>query len=116
MKMLDWSPQTDAPLEGITPQQAEQRVRETVGAALLIAYADAGLEVALHFKTVGAMRLGDRDYYVVHGRYDPDAPAGDMGGTHVNAVSLDGRLVFNQSMVHGEWFLWEDVQQEIITP
>ena len=112
---LEWNPKTDAPLAGITPQQAKQRVRESYAAFGLDEPID-GWDIRTYFRIVGAMYLGENIYYVVYGHNDLEAlNRGEHMGS-VSAVSLDGRLVFMQSMAHGEWWLADDAQREVISP
>jgi len=48
-------------------------------------------------KTVRAMRLGGKIYYIVYGNQDMEALNRGNPGPDVMAASLDGRLVFLQS-------------------
>ena len=112
---LEWNPRTDAPLAGITLAQAEQRVRE-VYAAVGLDEPMPGCDTRIYFRTVGAMYLGENICYIVYGNSDLEALGRGQHGGSVSAVSLDGRLVFMQDMAHGQWWLWNDAQQEIIMP
>ena len=106
---LRWNPQTDAPLAGITPQQAEERAVE------LSLQRGWRLAHGVYSRTVRAIRLGENTYYVVFFGDLETLNRGEHGG-HVTAISLDGRLAFIQSMVDGEWIFADDAQQEIIAP
>ena len=141
---LEWNPQTDASLVGITPRQAEQRAYEASerlnrylsatqggmsfsfpsGVYLRQNVLDAAsahevqirFSVATYLRTVGAMRMGDNVYFIVYGHYELDALNQGLHNGHVYVVSLDGRVVFSQSMLSGGFFLIDDAKQEIIVP
>ena len=142
--LSEWNPQTDAPLAGITPQQAEQRALEVderfirflsatqggisgtfpsgiyIRQNVLDAAASHGVPTrytsATYYRTVGAMRLGNIYYYIVYGHYDLGELKRRFHSGNVKAVSQDGRLVFILSMYSGLWIFVDDAQQEIIAP
>ena len=114
-EMFEWPPDAPLPFDAqITPAQAQQRVKEMY--AVEVGSGLPYLGATMYFRTVGARYLGDRLYYIVYGHPDPAELERGLHHGSVTAVSVDGRLVFMQSMVHGEWWLWDDAQQEIIAP
>jgi len=144
IERLEWNPQTDDPLVGITPRQAEQRageasemlnrylsatqggmslsspsgiyLRQNVLDAAATHEVPIRFSVATYLRTVSAMRIGDNVYFIVYGHYDLNELNRGLHNDHVYAVSLDGSAVFSQSMLSGSFFLIDDSQQEIVVP
>ena len=135
MEAIDWNPETDPPYEGISPSDAEQRAKEIderlarhmsvisniygggvyLRESILNAAADYKPPAPSLYRTAGAIRMGAETFYVVYIHWDEDAlRRGEYG--NVSAVSTDGRLVFNQSMVDGSWLFIDDAGQEVIVP
>jgi hypothetical protein len=100
---LDWNPETDAPFEGITLEEAEARAKE---------YSPD----IPYYKTVGAMKIGDVVFYIVYGNTDREAL--NRGGHEgsVSAVSTDGRLLFIKGIEDSNWTFVDDAEQVFITP
>ena len=71
---------------------------------------NAGLD--FYYKTVGTVKIGNDNFYVIYGNSDQEVlNRGEHSGS-VTAVSLDGRLVFIQSMVDGQWIFVDDNTEE----
>ncbi len=131
---MSWNPKTDPPLQGISPEEAlavaeEQTDRlDRYGAAggrmyggsayilesVLAKATDAAPEE--HYKVAGAVRLGDKECYVIYGHYDPEQLAKGEHDGRVLAVSADGSRYFICSMVDGSWIFVSDLNQQVIAP
>ncbi len=132
---MSWTPETDPPLQGISPEEAlaiaeEQSERldrylwvksNMYGGGMyllenvLAKAADAALDKVYH-KVAGAVRLGDKECYVIYGHYDPGQLAKGEHSGRVSAVSSDGSQYFICSMVDGSWIFVSDLSQQVIVP
>jgi len=121
VERLDWNPNADAPLTGITPAEAEERAREVIAANFEIGgeflHGDNIYSMTpIYYRTVGAIVLNNNIYYFIYSHSNEAAlNRGEHAGTVV-AVGLDGRLVFSQSMYDGSWIFVDDADEEIIMP
>ena len=104
---LEWNPQTDAPLAGITPEQAEQFVM-----ALFERMHHGDEPVWSKITTSYAMTFGGNTFFIVYESHYFESPSRQFD--NVFAISTDGGLAFIQE---GDvWVLWYDANEKVITP
>lgn len=129
---MAWDPAQSLPFHGITPADAENRAKEVHNrisrhmSVIHNIYAGgvylkkSVLEQAEDYeapqrlcKTVGAIRLGSHICYMIYGHPDQEALERREHSGDVTAVSIDGALVYIQSMVDGSWIFVDDANQAI---
>lgn len=127
---MTWAPAQSPPFHGITPAAAENRAKEMknrisqhmsvipniyAGGVYLkrsvLEQAENYEAPQFFYKTVGAIRLGCHICYMIYGHTDQEALERGKDSGDVTAVSIDGALVYIQSMVDGSWIFVDDANQ-----